>query len=82
MTEPPGEIATQRISPYGFNGAIGLAGMILFASAGGLAQADPVGGAIAGPLEALCIDKGLKPIDGMAVKGLPVAGNGPGAFCQ
>lgn len=82
VSEPQGEIATQRISPDGLDGAIGLAGMILFASARGLAQADPVGGTIAGPLEALCIDKGLEPIDGMTVKSLPVAGNDPGTLCQ
>jgi hypothetical protein len=56
--------------------------MILFAPAGSLAQANPVGGTVAGPLETLCINKGLEPIEGMAVKSLPVAGDNPGTFCQ
>ena len=46
------------------------------------AQADPVGGSVARPLEVLSIDECLKPVNGMAVKSLPVAGNDPGTFCQ
>jgi hypothetical protein len=82
MAQLQSEGATERVAPDGLKGSIGLVGVVVFAPPGGRTQTDPIGSPIASPLEVLGIDKGLKPIDRMAVKSLPVAGNDPGALCQ
>jgi len=65
-------VFVQRITPYRFYGAISFVGVIIFTTAGGITQINPVGGFIAGSGKALFVHKSFKVIDVMAVDCLPV----------
>jgi hypothetical protein len=55
---------------------------VVFTSTRGFAHVYPVGGPIAGPLEAHGIDKGFKEIEGVPIDFLPVSGDPSGHLCQ
>ncbi len=68
----------ERITPYGFYGAVGFHGVVVFAPSSGQSEVDPIGGLIAGPPETLGVHESLEKIQGMAVNLLPVGGNPSG----
>ena len=72
MAELISKLWGQGIEIDVFDGDAEGTGTILTAAALGLADTDPVGGTVAGPLEAGAVDKGFEEVHGVAVLGLPV----------
>lgn len=75
MAQPLSEITAQRIAPDGFEGSVGLSGMVGLPTTGGLAQVAPTGSPVAGSCKTLGVDEGLEEINGMLVDLLPIRGN-------
>ena len=62
----------QRIAPDRFYRAVDFVGVIIFTTAGGITQINPVGGFIASAGKPIFFDESFKVVDGMAVDCLPV----------
>jgi hypothetical protein len=58
----------KRITENGLNGAVLFMGLIVFPTAGGFAQIDPVSRFVTGTIEPFGIHKGLYKIDGVLIK--------------
>ncbi len=72
----------QRITPYRLDRPIWLVGLIVFATAGGITQTDPIGGPVAGAGKTLFVHKCFKIMDGMVIDRLPVCGKYLGQLAQ
>ncbi len=81
-TEFLSEIWNQRVEVGIFDRDLQCAVTVLTTASLGLADASPVGGAVAGTPEARSVDEGLDEVDGMAVLKPPVGAQSSQSSCQ
>lgn len=82
MAQPRFEVSGKRVAINVFDGAVGFMGLVIFASASGFSEIDPIAGTVAGSFKALSVHKGLQPIDWVMIESLPITREELSAFGQ